>query len=117
MRKYAVSAPEVVFPAPKQLPLIWTVWVALASNAPTVAISGVHGGGDVVCTGGGDVVSTGGGDVVSTGGGDVVSTGGGDVVSTGGGDVVRTGGGAEDWLADEEDEDGEVGGVIRVGDG
>ena len=101
MRKYAVSAPEVVFPAPKQLPLIWTVWVALASNAPTVAISGVHGGGDVVCTGGGDVVST----------------GGGDVVSTGGGDVVRTSGGAEDWLADEEDEDGEVGGVIRVGDG
>ena len=102
MRKYAVSAPEVVFPAPKQLPLIPTVWVALASNAPTVAISGVPGGGGVVvCTGGGDVVSTGGGDVVSTGGGDVVSTGGGD----------------EDWLADDEDEDGEVGGVIRVGDG
>jgi hypothetical protein len=110
MRKYAVSAPEVVFPAPKQLPLIPTVWVALASNAPTVAISGVHGGGGVV-------VSTGGGDVVGTGGGDVVSTGGGDVVSTGGGDVVSTGGGDEDWLADEEDEDGEVGGVIRVGDG
>ena len=45
MRKYAVSAPEEVFPAPKQLPVIWTVWVAVASNAPTVTIAGVHGGG------------------------------------------------------------------------
>jgi hypothetical protein len=115
MRKYAVSAPDVVFPAPKQLPLISTVWVALASKAPTVAISGVHaGGGVVVTTGGGDVVITGGGDVVSTGGGVVVSTGGGVVVSTGAGDVLSTGAGDEDWLVGEEGEDG---GVIRVGDG
>jgi hypothetical protein len=75
-----------------------------------VAISGVHGAGGVV-------VITGGGDVVNTGGGDVVSTGVGDVVSTGVGDVVSTGEGDGDWLADEEDEDDEVGGVIRVDDG
>lgn len=46
MRKYAVSAPELVFPAPKQLPVISTVWMAVAPNAPTVAIAGVHGGAD-----------------------------------------------------------------------
>jgi hypothetical protein len=45
MRKYAVSASEEVFPAPKQLPVIWTVWVAVAPNAPTVTIAGVHAGG------------------------------------------------------------------------
>src|SRR5271156_3582666 len=115
MRKYAVSAPDVVFPAPKQLPLISTVWVALASKAPTVAISGVHaGGGVVVTTGGGDVVITGGGDVVSTGGGGGVGTGAGDGGRTGAGDVLSTGAGDEDWLVGEEGEDG---GVIRVGDG
>ena len=105
MRKYAVSAPELVFPAPKQLPLIWTVWVALASNAPTVAILGVHGGGGVV-------VRTCGEDVVLVTGGDDV------MLVTGRDDgVVVTCGGDEGWLADEEDEDGEVGGVVRVGDG
>ena len=46
MRKYAVSAPEEVFPVPKQLPVIWTVWVAVAPNAPTPVITGVHADGD-----------------------------------------------------------------------
>lgn len=46
MRKYAVSAAEEVFPAPKQLPVIWTVWVAVAPNGPTPVIAGVHADGD-----------------------------------------------------------------------
>ena len=44
--KYAVSAAEAVFPAPKQLPVTSTVWLPAASNGPAVAILGVHNGGE-----------------------------------------------------------------------
>jgi hypothetical protein len=42
--KYAVSAADVVFPVPKQLPSIMFVWLPLASNGPTAVILGVHVG-------------------------------------------------------------------------
>jgi hypothetical protein len=44
IRKYPVSAPETVFPMPRQRPVISNVEAAMASNGPTVLIVGVQVG-------------------------------------------------------------------------
>ena len=109
MRKYAVSAPELVFPAPKQLPVTSTVWMAVVPNAPTVAIAGVHGGADDDGDEDDDLDAEGEGD--TEGEGDVEGGGG-----------VEGGSGVEGDSGVEGEGDGAVGdsegdvetGVVRV---